>query len=78
MHVQYLLYISYVNAIYKYHIHSNVSVTLVGERGLTNIIQYVWYIATEDMNVSVCHLPPDSVAPSHVNIEHALELCTPP
>ena len=36
--------------------------------------QYVWYIATEDMKVTVCHLPPDSVAPSHVNIEHALEL----
>ena len=35
-------------------------------------------IKTEDINVSVCHLPPDSVALSHVNIEHTLELCTPP
>ena len=40
MHVPYLLYISYVNvhSSRAYLIHNNVSVTLVGERGLTNII----------------------------------------
>ena len=31
-----------------------------------------------DMNFSVSHLPPDNVALSHVDIEHALELCTSP